>query len=106
LTGWAFFSFLFFSFLAAFRYIDRIDELNMELTKAWESDQRVKALKIAIQCAKLLADTRVIQFYPYKDFHIIWTPAPLSLPHPPPHAASKTRRSRMHSPQPPRGPIC
>lgn len=27
-------------------------------------DQRVKALKIAIQCAKLLADTKVVQFYP------------------------------------------
>jgi len=48
------------------QYIDRIDELNQELTRAWQSDQRVKALKIAIQCAKLLADTRVIQFYPSK----------------------------------------
>lgn len=47
-------------------YIDRIEELNIELTKAWKSEQRVKALKIAIQCAKLLADTRVIQFYPSK----------------------------------------
>jgi hypothetical protein len=47
-------------------YVDRIDELNAELTRAWKSEQRVKALKIAIQCAKLLADTRVIQFYPSK----------------------------------------
>lgn len=47
-------------------YITRIDELNAELTHAWENEQRVKALKIAIQCAKLLADTKVIQFYPSK----------------------------------------
>ena len=47
-------------------YITRIEELNAELTHAWENEQRVKALKIAIQCAKLLADTKVIQFYPSK----------------------------------------
>lgn len=47
-------------------YIKRIEELNTELTNAWESEQRVKALKIVIQCAKLLADTKVIQFYPSK----------------------------------------
>jgi hypothetical protein len=32
----------------------------------FQAEQRVKALKIAIQCAKLLADTKVIQFYPSK----------------------------------------
>ncbi|XP_048575354.1 VPS35 endosomal protein-sorting factor-like isoform X2 [Nematostella vectensis] len=47
-------------------YVKRIEELNQALISAWESDQRVKALKIAIQCAKLLADTSVIQFYPSK----------------------------------------
>ncbi|CAH3037318.1 unnamed protein product [Porites lobata] len=47
-------------------YVKRIEELNEALISAWESDQRVKALKIAIQCAKLLADVSVIQFYPSK----------------------------------------
>ena len=30
-------------------YVSRIDELNQALILAWEKDQRVKALKIAIQ---------------------------------------------------------
>ncbi|XP_018335730.1 UPF0505 protein C16orf62 homolog isoform X2 [Agrilus planipennis] len=47
-------------------YVNRIDQLNKELVSAWHSEHRVKALKIAIQCAKLLADTDVIQFYPSK----------------------------------------
>ena len=47
-------------------YIKRIDELNNALMSAWNEDDRVKTLKIVIQCAKLLADTSVIQFYPSK----------------------------------------
>ncbi|GAB6020434.1 hypothetical protein CHUAL_003128 [Chamberlinius hualienensis] len=47
-------------------YVNRIEELNKALIEAWEVDQRVKALKIVIQCSKLLADTSVIQFYPSK----------------------------------------
>lgn len=45
-------------------YILRIEQLNQELVQSWNGDQRVKALKIAIQCAKMLADTSVLQFYP------------------------------------------
>ena len=30
-------------------YVNRIDELNNQLIIAWDQDQRVKALKIAIQ---------------------------------------------------------
>lgn len=45
-------------------YVQKIELLDQELVKAWNTDQRVKALKIAIQCAKLLADTSVMQFYP------------------------------------------
>lgn len=45
-------------------YILRIEQLNQELVQSWNGDQRVKALKIAIQCAKMLADTTVLQFYP------------------------------------------
>lgn len=30
-------------------YVKRIDDLNSELKDAWDKDQRVKALKIAIQ---------------------------------------------------------
>lgn len=47
-------------------YISRIEQLNNELVQAWHSDQRVKALKIAIQCAKLLVDTSGVAFYPSK----------------------------------------
>lgn len=45
-------------------YIQRFDQLKQELIQSWHSDQRVKALKIAIQCAKMLADTSVLHFYP------------------------------------------
>ncbi|XP_076626675.1 VPS35 endosomal protein-sorting factor-like isoform X2 [Colletes latitarsis] len=48
------------------QYAARIEQLNNELVQAWHSDQRVKALKIAIQCAKLLVDTSVMAFYPSK----------------------------------------
>ncbi|XP_026472409.1 UPF0505 protein C16orf62 homolog [Ctenocephalides felis] len=48
------------------QYICRIEQLNQELIQAWHGDQRVRALKIAIQCSKFLADTSVIQFYPSK----------------------------------------
>ncbi|KAK2169423.1 hypothetical protein LSH36_10g11082 [Paralvinella palmiformis] len=47
-------------------YVKRIDELNNALILAWDQDQRVRSLKIAIQCAKLLADVSVIHFYPSK----------------------------------------
>uniref|UniRef100_A0A673M3T7 VPS35 endosomal protein-sorting factor-like n=1 Tax=Sinocyclocheilus rhinocerous TaxID=307959 RepID=A0A673M3T7_9TELE len=47
-------------------YVNRIEELNQSLKEAWGSDQKVKALKIVIQCSKLLSDTSVIQFYPSK----------------------------------------
>lgn len=47
-------------------YISRIELLNKELVAAWNTEQRVKALKIAIQCAKLLSDTDVLRFYPSK----------------------------------------
>ncbi|XP_077595458.1 VPS35 endosomal protein-sorting factor-like [Stigmatopora nigra] len=47
-------------------YANRIEELNQSLKEAWAADQKVKALKIVIQCAKLLSDTSVIRFYPSK----------------------------------------
>uniref|UniRef100_A0A1B0GED4 VPS35 endosomal protein sorting factor-like n=1 Tax=Glossina morsitans morsitans TaxID=37546 RepID=A0A1B0GED4_GLOMM len=45
-------------------YIQRIEQLNQELVQSWHNDQRVKALKIAIQCSKILSDTSVLSFYP------------------------------------------
>lgn len=47
-------------------YVKRIEELKTALSDAWEADQKVKALKIAIQCAKQLSSTAVIQYYPSK----------------------------------------
>lgn len=48
-------------------YVGKINQLNAELIEAWKTDQRVKSLKIAIQCSKLLSDaTSVMQFYPSK----------------------------------------
>ena len=47
--------------LSQSEYVKRIDQLNQELNKSWEAGQRVKALKIAIQAAKLLADMSVIK---------------------------------------------
>ncbi|XP_063705587.1 VPS35 endosomal protein sorting factor-like isoform X2 [Culicoides brevitarsis] len=52
--------------LSQHEYIMKIEQLNHQLRDAWNTDQRVKALKIAIQCAKLLADTSAMQFYPSK----------------------------------------
>lgn len=52
--------------LTSVEYVAKIEQLNHQLRDAWNSDQRVKALKIAIQCSKLLADTSAMQFYPSK----------------------------------------
>uniref|UniRef100_A0A336MF00 CSON000709 protein n=1 Tax=Culicoides sonorensis TaxID=179676 RepID=A0A336MF00_CULSO len=52
--------------LSQHEYIMKIEQLNHQLRDAWNTDQRVKALKIAIQCAKLLSDTSAMQFYPSK----------------------------------------
>jgi len=45
-------------------YVRRIERLHRALQNAWDSNHRVAALKIAIQCAKLLGEHRVPQFYP------------------------------------------
>ncbi|CAH2073937.1 unnamed protein product, partial [Iphiclides podalirius] len=47
-------------------FITKINMLDDEITKAWDSEQRVKAFKICIQCSKLLSDVNVMQFYPSK----------------------------------------
>ncbi|XP_065898372.1 VPS35 endosomal protein-sorting factor-like [Dysidea avara] len=47
-------------------YVKKIDDMNRALCQAWDRDQKVKALKIAIQAGKLLVDISVIQFYPSK----------------------------------------
>ncbi|XP_068210933.1 VPS35 endosomal protein-sorting factor-like isoform X1 [Palaemon carinicauda] len=47
-------------------FILRLTGLKMELTQAWNTDHRVKALKIAIQCVKLLSLSAPEHFYPMK----------------------------------------
>lgn len=45
-------------------YITHMEEQHTRLKAAWDQGERVVSLKIAIQCAKLLGDTTVPQFYP------------------------------------------
>jgi hypothetical protein len=45
-------------------YASHVEKLSGELDVAWAKDERVGSLKIAIQVAKLLADSTVPQFYP------------------------------------------
>ena len=45
-------------------YERRITKLQRDLTRAWNGNQRVTSLKIAIQCSKLLGEPRVPAFYP------------------------------------------
>lgn len=47
-------------------YIARIENLQQIVITSWDGEQRVKALKIAIQCAKLLTDVSSCSFYPTK----------------------------------------
>lgn len=48
-------------------YTAHIEKRRAELIEAWDGDKRVKALKTAIKCAKLLGDTaQVVAFYPSK----------------------------------------
>ncbi|KAJ0180533.1 hypothetical protein K1T71_003937 [Dendrolimus kikuchii] len=47
-------------------FVIKINMLNDEIRKAWDSEQRVKAFKICIQCSKMLCDVNVMQFYPSK----------------------------------------
>lgn len=46
------------------QYEEHVMRLSMDLNRAWGNDERVGSLKIAIQLAKLLADTNMPQFYP------------------------------------------
>lgn len=45
-------------------YEEHVQVLSNDLDRAWANDERVGSLKIAIQLAKLLADTNNPQFYP------------------------------------------
>ena len=45
-------------------YTEHIERLHFELQEAWASDERVHALKLAIQCAKLLGEPSLPEFYP------------------------------------------
>ena len=45
-------------------YMDHITKLHGELITAWNTEEKVLSLKLAIQCAKLLSDVDVPQFYP------------------------------------------
>ncbi|XP_065201247.1 VPS35 endosomal protein-sorting factor-like [Planococcus citri] len=51
-------------------YCRRIDKFHKEVIRAWNEDQRVRALKIVIQCSKLLSDSYAYWFYPVKYCHI------------------------------------
>eukprot|EP00301_Raphidiophrys_heterophryoidea_P006104 c12495_g1_i1.p1 GENE.c12495_g1_i1~~c12495_g1_i1.p1 ORF type:complete len:1006 (-),score=282.13 c12495_g1_i1:1509-4526(-) len=53
-----------FKMMSMKEYISHLENLNAELKVAWRGEERVKSLRIAIQCAKLLGDTSVAAFYP------------------------------------------
>ena len=44
--------------------VSRVDKLNADLKHAWRSEERVRALKIAIQVSKMLGDTAFPTFFP------------------------------------------
>ncbi|PAA56384.1 hypothetical protein BOX15_Mlig002332g1 [Macrostomum lignano] len=44
----------------------KVDELTRALRRAWDEDQRVRALKLVIQCVKLLGDSTPASYYPSK----------------------------------------
>jgi hypothetical protein len=50
--------------LSQIEYENHIKRLASDLQSAWSKDERVLSLKIAIQLAKLLADTTIPKFYP------------------------------------------
>ena len=50
--------------LTCTEYTSHVRQLNQMLTEAWEAQERVKAVKLAIQNAKLMSDATVLQFYP------------------------------------------
>lgn len=50
--------------LSQTEYASHVKKLSADLAAAWAKDERVGSLKIAIQIAKLLADTTLPQFYP------------------------------------------
>ncbi|KAI0496621.1 hypothetical protein KFK09_022942 [Dendrobium nobile] len=45
-------------------YVSRLQELKAEIGRAWNADDRIKALKLSIKVSRLLIDTSVLQFYP------------------------------------------
>ncbi|XP_050533919.1 VPS35 endosomal protein-sorting factor-like [Daktulosphaira vitifoliae] len=47
-------------------FVAHMDNLSKEIVDAWNNEQRVKALKIIIQCTKILSYTSPLQFYPSK----------------------------------------
>lgn len=47
-------------------YTKHIENMHAEMVRAWESEDRVKTLKVVIQAVKLLSDTSVPKFYPSK----------------------------------------
>ncbi|CAG7719449.1 unnamed protein product [Allacma fusca] len=56
----------YFGGLTQEEYINKINQLDQQLSQAWNADLRVNALKISIQCCKLLGDSSVVSFYPSK----------------------------------------
>eukprot|EP00043_Microstomoeca_roanoka_P016135 m.163872 g.163872 ORF g.163872 m.163872 type:complete len:929 (+) comp16396_c7_seq1:53-2839(+) len=47
-------------------FVERIENYSKQLAIAWHKEQRVNAIKLVIQCSKLLGQTEVIKFYPSK----------------------------------------
>lgn len=49
----------------------QIKQLHKDMLRAWQGENRVAALKITIQCGKLLADPNPLALYPLKFFAVV-----------------------------------
>ena len=53
-----------YSRITVHEYITRLKQLNEDIAAAWQASDRINALKLSIQAAKLLRDSSVPTFFP------------------------------------------
>ena len=53
-----------YSRITVHEYVTRLKQLNEDIAAAWQASDRINALKLSIQAAKLLRDSSVPKFFP------------------------------------------